>query len=87
MNNFISKNTVNNNGCGILLSYNCTNNIISRNKLFGNDECIKEENCTGNIFENNNCGNESIPGYYPFLIIIVVIVITIVLDKKFKKKN
>ncbi|MFX1502045.1 MAG: NosD domain-containing protein, partial [Promethearchaeota archaeon] len=85
--NVITKNTINNNRRGIWLSYNCNNNIISRNKLFGNDECIIEENSIGNIIENNNCDNESILGYYPFLIINGVIVITIILGKKLKKNN
>jgi hypothetical protein len=31
-------------------------NIISRNTLLGNDKCIIESSCEGNLFENNDCG-------------------------------
>jgi len=70
--NTITGNTANNNEYGILL-YVSRYNTISGNTLIGNDECIFEETCEGNIFKNNDCssGMEYLP-------IILIISITIV---------
>jgi parallel beta-helix repeat protein len=53
--NIISGNTANNNSHGIYL-WLSDYNTVSGNTLLGNDECIVERNCEGNIFENNDCG-------------------------------
>ncbi|MBA7484748.1 hypothetical protein ES707_20278 [subsurface metagenome] len=54
--NTISGNIANNNNeSGIHLWYS-DYNTVSGNTLLGNDECIVEDNCEGNIFENNDCG-------------------------------
>ena len=42
------------NGYGIYLGYSDYNNITG-NTLIENDECIVEDNCEGNNFENNDC--------------------------------
>jgi len=66
--NTISGNTANKNHYGVYL-FSSENNIISGNILLGNDECIVEENCEGNIFENNDCGEA---GGFPFELIILI---------------
>jgi len=53
--NTISGNTVNNNDdVGIRLAFS-DYNTISGNTLLGNAECIVEEWCEGNVFDNNDC--------------------------------
>lgn len=65
------------------------NNIFG-NTLIGNDECIVEENCQGNIFsDNGSClygqGGGGIPGYNLFLLFGILPIVTIVIGKKVKK--
>jgi len=58
--NNISGNTANYNHYGICLNGTINGgsdyNIVSGNTLIGNDICFVEDNCEGNIFENNDCG-------------------------------
>ncbi|MBA7475044.1 hypothetical protein ES707_10408 [subsurface metagenome] len=80
--NTISGNTANDNKRGIYL--HCSRyNTISGNTFLGNDECIVEENCEGNIFENNDCG--IIPGYNLFFLLGALSVAVILTSKKLKK--
>jgi parallel beta-helix repeat protein len=85
-NNLISGNSANNNDRGIRLSHG-NNNTISGNILIGNNECIVEEDCQGNVFENNDCGGGSgiIPGYNLFFLLSILAVTTILITKKVKK--
>ncbi|MFX1410513.1 MAG: nitrous oxide reductase family maturation protein NosD [Promethearchaeota archaeon] len=85
-NNLISGNSANNNEIGIRLSHG-NNNTISGNTLIGNNECIIEEDCQGNVFENNDCEgrDEIIPGYNLFFLLGILSIVTIILNKKFKK--
>ena len=53
-NNTIKNNTINRNNLGIWLSES-DNNTISQNILVNNRWCIFEDNCQGNIIENNDC--------------------------------
>ncbi len=88
--NNISTNNASYNGeYGIyLLSSN--KNLISGNTLICSGECIVEEFCEGNIFENNDCGKVDkepvIHGYYLFLLLSIISFIAIILTcKKLKK--
>jgi parallel beta-helix repeat protein len=46
---------------------------VTGNTLLGNNECIVEDGCAGNIIENNNCGiGNPIPGYTWALVLLVV---------------
>ncbi|MFX1501316.1 MAG: nitrous oxide reductase family maturation protein NosD, partial [Promethearchaeota archaeon] len=89
-NNTVLRNIVKENYIGIYLRESNYNNV-SGNILIGNDECITEFECEGNIFENNDCGpdnnNPIIPGYNFFLIFGVINVIIIILNKKIRKKS
>ena len=81
--NTVLGNTANNNHYeGVHLFYSDFN-TISGNNLLGNEECIVEENCEGNIFENNDCG--IIPGYNLFFLICTMSVVIILIIKKLKK--
>ena len=80
--NTISGNTANNNGGGISL-WNSDCNTISGNIFLGNDECIEENDCKDNIFENNDCG--IIPGYNLFFLLGALSVAVILIIKKLKK--
>ncbi len=83
--NTVSGNTANYNSNGISL-YNSDNNDISGNALIGNDKCIVEENCEGNIFENNDCGKDQpIPGYNLLFLLGILSVVAIIKSKKLKK--
>jgi len=75
-----------NNISGIYLS-SSDNNIVSGNTLLGNRECIIEENCEGNVFENNDCGNGDrvISGYDLFFLLGILSVVAILISKKKKK--
>jgi len=53
------------------------------NKFLGNYECIREVDCNGNIFENNDCG--IIPGYSLFFLLGTLSVAIILISKKLKK--
>jgi len=50
--NIISKNNVTNNTNGIYLYYSNYNNV-TWNTLWGNEVCITDDNCVGNIYEDN----------------------------------
>jgi hypothetical protein len=87
---------VNYNDIGIKL-WVCENNIISDNNLIGNNVCIYEEGfCSGNVYENNDCGD--VNGPFPFELIIITSIIggvtigaataiTVILLKKKKLKS
>ena len=86
-------NNITSNYYGIALGY--TNRIIvSGNNLIGNDICIIEVDCEGNIIEDNYCDIEeppNIPGYNLLLLIgaiSVVSLIIVVIQKRiyFKEK-
>lgn len=64
----VSGNTANYNRYGIYL-YSSNFNIVSGNILIGNNECIFEQECEENIFENNTC----VEGEIPFMLIIAII--------------
>jgi parallel beta-helix repeat protein len=80
--NTVSGNAASNNKRGIYLDYS-DYNTISGNNLVGNDECIVEVNCEGNILENNDCG--IIPGYNLFFLLGALSVAVILISKKLKK--
>ncbi|MFX1412088.1 MAG: nitrous oxide reductase family maturation protein NosD [Promethearchaeota archaeon] len=86
--NTVTGNTANDNRCGIYL-YESNNNLISGNTFIDNDECIAEESCEGNIFENNQCGEDDkepiIHGYNLFFLLGILSVIVIFISKKLKK--
>ncbi|TFG25605.1 MAG: hypothetical protein EU533_00970, partial [Promethearchaeota archaeon] len=52
--NNLTDNTLKRNFCGILLS-SSDNNNVSENTLIDNGVCIYEQDCYGNIFEDNYC--------------------------------
>ena len=92
--NTVSGNTASNNSIygGYLEKSNY--NTVSGNILIGNDECIVEEDCEGNIFKDNEyCdygegdgdGDEKIPGYDPFFLLGVLSAVAILMRKKLKK--
>ena len=56
----IINNTINSNELGIGLSDSNYNNV-SENSLKDNGWCIIEQNCIGNIFENNDCTGSTLP--------------------------
>ncbi|NVM19841.1 MAG: Loki-CTERM sorting domain-containing protein [Candidatus Lokiarchaeota archaeon] len=92
--NTITGNTVKNNtDFGIYLN---TSNYttVSGNILIGNDECITEINCRGNIFsDNGDCtygrgnGEPIIPGFSLFFLLGILSVAAIILTKKEKKSK
>jgi len=57
-NNEILRNTINYNSLGIYLDISNDNDVIG-NTLIGNNECIEELSCEGNIIKDNSCGNTS----------------------------
>jgi len=84
--NIVSGNIASNNVYGIHLGYSDYNNITG-NALIGNDECIVEDNCEGNIFENNDCGEGDGISFEIIILISVisggaVIVVTGILIRK-----
>ncbi len=85
-NNTISENIANYNEHGIYLEMS-NYNIISGNTLLGNDECITEQTCEGNIFENNDCGDKDkiITGYNLFFLLGILSVVVILINKKAKR--
>jgi parallel beta-helix repeat protein len=70
-------------------------NTVSGNTLFGNDECIVEYRCDGNIFSNNFCSDGEDGADFPFELFIsilsisggILILLTIVLINRRKKKR
>ncbi len=86
-NNTILGNSIKENYIGIYLRRSNYNNVTG-NILIGNDECIVEEDCMGNIFENNDCrakdNKPPIPGYNFIIIIGITIGISLILTKKIK---
>ena len=87
-NNIILENFAKENYIGIYIRRSNYNNI-SGNFLIGNDKCIIEVECEGNIFENNYCDIEpAILGYNIFLIIAIISAVSlIIISKKLKKFN
>ncbi|MFW9828986.1 MAG: nitrous oxide reductase family maturation protein NosD [Candidatus Thorarchaeota archaeon] len=67
-NNILSKNNVNKNGYGLYLLLSHNNSIVGNN-LIGNNICISEIDCEGNVFENNKCEQNLI---FPFEWIILI---------------
>ena len=83
-NNTVLENTAKDNYCGIYLRRSKHNNV-SGNTLIGNDYCIIEEECEGNIFENNYCDIEPvISGYNVYLLIGVISVLLVSIMRKKK---
>ncbi len=85
-NTIISDNTAINNSYGIYLEKSNFNNI-SRNNLMGNENCIYEDNCKGNIFEDNEYCDykedyEEVPGYNLYLLLGFLFVVVIIISKK-----
>ena len=83
--NMISGNTANYNDYGISL-FMSDYNIVSGNYLIGNNVCINENYCEGNVFINNNCGRETvISGYNVFFLLGILSVVAIIIYTK--KRN
>jgi parallel beta-helix repeat protein len=72
--NTISGNTANYNQWGIVL-YNTGYNIVSGNILIGNDECIVEVDCQGNVIQDNDCTLTPSLNYFPIILIISTAII------------
>ena len=87
-NNATTNNVSYNDEYGIYL-LSSDNNLISGNTLIGNGECIVEEFCEGNIFENNDCGKGDkepvIHGYNLFFLIGILSIVAFFISKKVKK--
>jgi parallel beta-helix repeat protein len=76
-NNTIMENTANNNnnyGISLLKS---DYNIVSGNLLIGNDICIIEIDCEGNIFKDNECTITPSLAYYPIILIISIPILSV----------
>ncbi len=88
--NFVSGNIATYNQWGIVL-YFSNYNTISGNKLKGNDECILEISCQGNVIQDNDCILPPTLNYLSPILIISVIIVGISVfiiyqnGKKFKK--
>jgi len=84
--NNITRNNASNNGIGVYLIFSDYNNIME-NELLENDECIREEFCEGNRFDNNDCGKVDgvISGYNLFFLFGILSVVPIIILKKIKK--
>jgi len=78
-------NVIINNHYGIILTNSYYNNI-SGNFLTGNDICISEFECEGNLIENNDCHlgdtNPVIPGYNLFVLIGVISIVSSIIVKR-----
>ena len=74
--NTISGNTVNYNQWGIFL-YNSDYNSILRNNLKGNNECILERNCRGNIIQDNDCTHAPSLVYFPIILIVSIPILAV----------
>ena len=84
--NTILGNTANYNNYGIYLQFMSNYNIISGNLLIGNNVCISEMACEGNVIENNICGYV-ISGYNLFFLLGILSVTLIMIRKKIKLIN
>ena len=85
--NSISNNIISYNGhCGLILIRSHFNNIYL-NIFIGNDKCIREVECEGNIIENNDCDTEepAILGYNIFILLGVLAFVAILIIQKIKK--
>jgi len=86
-NDILGNDATNNTGNGIYLSRS-NYNTVSGNNLIGNDKCIKEYSCEGNVFENNICDvvdddkKPAIPGYNLFFLFGILSVVAIIISKK-----
>jgi parallel beta-helix repeat protein len=69
--NTISQNTANYNQWGTFLYYS-DYNTVSGNILLGNDECIVEMNCQGNIIQDNDCTLAPSLAYFPIILTIII---------------
>ncbi len=83
--NSILGNYVNYNNYGIYL-FMSYNNKISGNSLIGNNVCISESYCEGNVFTNNDCG-DVILGYDVILLIVIISAVSIITTKKIKNRG
>ncbi|MFX0083973.1 MAG: NosD domain-containing protein, partial [Candidatus Hodarchaeota archaeon] len=85
-----SGNTANYNRYGILL-YESDNNTVSGNRLIGNQECIIEVNCQGNVIQDNVCTLTPSLNYFPIILIISITIIGVAVfviyknHKRFRK--
>jgi len=89
--NIISGNTANYNKEYGMVLYTSSFNTISGNNLIGNDECIVEINCQGNIIQDNDCTLTPSLNYLPTILIISISIVGVSVfmiyknGKKFKK--
>ena len=84
-NNTISNNIIKDQPYGLTLAIS-DYNIIIGNKIIGNDYCIDEYDCEGNIFENNDCGGKpTVPGYNLIFIFSTLSIVSILIIMKMKK--
>ncbi len=74
--NTISGNTANYNQWGIFL-YNTGYNKISGNNLIGNDECIVEVSCQGNIIQDNDCSQAPSLTYFPIILAVSLPIVVV----------
>ena len=88
-NDILGNDATNNTSNGIDLSRS-NYNTVSGNNLIGNDKCIREYECEGNIFENNDCDvveddkKPAIPGYNLFFLFGILSVVAIIISKKIR---
>jgi len=86
-NDILGNDITNNTNLGIDLSRS-NYNTVSGNNLIGNDRCIREYECEGNVFENNDCDvveddkKPAIPGYNLFFLFGILSVVAIIISKK-----
>jgi len=86
--NTISRNTANYNQWGIFL-YTSSYNTISGNNLIGNDECIVEVNCQGNVIQDNDCtlNDTTSLNYLPSILIISTAIIGVSVFMIYKNRK
>ncbi|NVM29167.1 MAG: right-handed parallel beta-helix repeat-containing protein [Candidatus Helarchaeota archaeon] len=80
--NNISDNTINDNYHGIYIIEESSYNTIKGNILYGNIDCIcEEEGCIGNVIYDNDCQNRTeIPGFIWTLVILGLFMVLSLLD-------
>ncbi len=90
--NNITGNIINNNGDDGIFLRGSNNNIVSGNTLIGNQECITEEECQENVFNDNGSCNygegDKVPviqGYNIIFLFGALLVLSIILQKKMMK--